>query len=227
MQTNAAAVAEFFNDVCPFEGTGRKELNGAAASPSLLVCLRTINNTPLESLGKQRLIDTSSQETSDISRIACLLIRSMDKGSSTRTRIQAQKVAEMVTKLHVFGEMSLNDREDFINALSPFSVRRWGLKVYDLGRRVWSYFSGSIDDIREIGIIRAFNNLKQIITDSIRNETTPTHEEVYTRFISLQKTDENKGTKYNALMNSFAKDILEMSDKDLQEWAKASHSSDQ
>ena len=197
-----ADLEKYFNEACPYNPLTKKP----KSPPVFSTCLRSLEIPGVKD-------DLRWEKNGDIRRLA-KLVEKGNHHSLPNTQKQAQAVADMVTQLHVFGEMSLADRSSFL-AAAPLSLRTLVLRAYDLARSFLNFFRREPDEGRTAIVADAVNKLKTAIHD-VATTNPGTSSEVPTRFSALYEDDKlgalgkKERSVYLAVMRSFSKDIQRM-----------------
>ena len=195
------------------------ELSQTKKPLSLPVCLKAIQSaeeatSPLspESLG-------FSLGSGRIKKLATF-VKKGGQDSDPSIRHQAQSVADMVTKLHIFKELSLKDRSDFLDA-APLSLRKLGLRIYDFGRKILNFFRGTSDESRTAGVDKAINTLDGILARNLQSPgpNALTIDDIVDSFTLELIPNPGDSSFSPAIIDSFSEDVRQMSVEELRDLA--------
>ena len=183
----------YFDRACPFNDPANKPSH----PPALAACLKALENQGVKEALKW-------EQKGDIRRLANLV----EKGtlhSLPQTQKQAQAVAAMVTRLHLFKELPLTDRGIFLTA-APLSLRTLLLRGYDLARRFFNLFRKGGEGGRTAMVAAAVDTLKAAMKTP--NEVPGRFKALYEE--KLQTMGKKEKSVYLAVMGSLFKDVQQM-----------------
>ena len=197
------------------------ELSQTKKPLSLPVCLKAIQSaeeatSPLspESLG-------FSLGSGRIKKLATF-VKEGKQDSDPSIRHQAKSVADMMTKLHIFRELSLKDRSDFLDA-APFSLRKIGFRIHDFGQWIRNFFRETSDESRTAGVDKAINTLDRLLAQNPQpsGPNTPTIDGIVRSFerVFNDGSSQDPNSASLAITKSFSEDVRQMSVEELQDLA--------